>query len=385
MFHSALVDFDAPVLILGPRPREPYAHTYGKIMGLSPAVVRLVLSSTAGPVRITVDTADADPEFPTIDDWETIEEGTIESVVAGLPPLRLTGERIHEFGFLEGLPLGLYRIRAAVRGRDTDRTDPEAFIQIWPVTEVEPTRLYKSGDRVEVRDVYSDDGYLPIPARPGSVQHNVAAGIRARSATDPTTVRRQWERIADWFSENGFPQALDVFAPGAEQSEIDRVEAQTGIVWPTELKDFYSAQNGFAPGAWMQFLPQHDMLNLDALLAHHREAPAVYELPDVPESVPTLSDRAQPAGTPSGKSLPDYITFAERDGYELFCDTRQETLAGCVTEYARENADDAGPQWTSISAMLADLAESLETGQPFAGGWIPQLSDGAFAWQWIPQ
>lgn len=385
MFHSALVDFDAPVLVLGPRPREPYAHSYGKIMGLSPAVVRLVLSSTAGPVRITVETADAAAGFPIIDDWETIEEGTIESVVAGLPPLRLTGERIHEFGFLERLPLGLYRIRAAVRGRDTERTDPEAFIQIWPVTDIEPTRLFKSGDRVEVRDVYSDDGHVPIPSRPGSGQHNVAAGIRTRSAAEPTDVRRQWERIADWFSGNGFPQALDAFAPGAEQSEIDRVEAQTGIVWPTELKDLYSVQNGFAPGAWMQFLPQHDMLNLDALLTHHREAPAVYELPDVAESVPSLSDRAQPAGTPSGKFLPDYITFADRDGYELFCDTRQGPLAGCVTEYARENADDAGPEWTSIGAMLADLAESLETGQPFADGWIPQLSDGAFAWQWTPQ
>lgn len=202
--------------------------------------------------------------------------------------------------------------------------------------------------------------------------------------TEPTSVRRQWERIAAWFSENGFPQALDAFAPGAAQSEIDRVEALSGIAWPTELKDLYSVQNGFAPGAWMQFLPQHDMLNLDELLANHRRAPAAYELRDVPESVPSLSDRAQPAGTPIGKFLPDYTTFACRDGYELFCDTRQGELSGCVTEYARENADAAGPQWTSISAMLADLVDSLETGRPFGGGWVAGLGDGGLSWRYAP-
>ncbi len=385
MAITATVEFDAPVFVLGPIPREPYVHTYGKIPGLSPVVARLALSSTAGPVRITVDVVDEDPGPPQADEWETIEEGTIESVVSGLAPLRLSREKIMEFGYLDRLPLGFYRIRASVRDRDSDRTNPEAFIQIWPVTEFEPIHLFKSGDKVEVRDVYSDAGRLPIPSRPGGEQRDTATGIRARSATEPTDVRRQWERITAWFSASGSPHALDAFAPGATQLEIDRVEAQTGIAWPTELKDLYSVQNGFAPGAWMQFLPQHDMLNLDALLAHHREAPAVYELPDVPESVPSLSDRAQPAGTSSGKFLPDYIAFADRDGYELFCDTRQGPLSGCVTEYAHENADDAGPQWTSISAMLADLAESLETGQPFADGWIPQLSDGAFAWQWALQ
>ena len=114
MATTAKVDFEVPVLVLGPQPREPYVHTYGKIIGLSPVVARLALSSTAGPVRITVDTLDVDPGIPALDDWETIEEGTIESIVAGLPPLRLTGERVHEFGFLERLPIGLYRIRASV-------------------------------------------------------------------------------------------------------------------------------------------------------------------------------------------------------------------------------------------------------------------------------
>ncbi|MDV8014949.1 hypothetical protein R4P70_26870 [Rhodococcus sp. IEGM 1241] len=384
MATTAKVDFEVPVLVLGPRPREPYVHTYGKVIGLSPVVARLALSSTEGPVRITVDTLDVDPGIPALDDWETIEEGTLESVVAGLPPLRLTGERVHEFGFLERLPIGLYRIRASVRGRDFDQADPEAFIQIWPVAEFEPIHLFKSGDKVEVRDVYSDDRHLTIPPRPGGVQQKATEGIHAHSVTEPTSVRRQWERIAAWFSENGFPQALDAFAPGAAQSEIDRVEALSGIAWPTELKDLYSVQNGFAPGAWMQFLPQHDMLNLDELLANHRRAPAVYELPDVPESVPSLSDRTQPAGTSIGKFLPDYITFACRDGYELFCDTRQGELTGCVTEYARENADAAEPQWTSISALLADLVDSLETGRPFSGGWVAGLGDGGLSWRYAP-
>lgn len=36
-----------------------------------------------------------------------------------------------------------------------------------------------------------------------------------------------------------------------------------------------------------------------------------------------------------------------------------------------------GPQWRSISAVLADLATTLETGQPFDRAWLPTLATRA--------
>ncbi|MFC8933840.1 hypothetical protein ACFT1A_17345 [Rhodococcus sp. NPDC057135] len=60
----------------------------------------------------------------------------------------------------------------------------------------------------------------------------------------------------------------------------------------------------------------------------------------------------------------------------MFVDTGPGDLYGCVTEFDNFAADDAGPRWVSLSAMLADLADSLETGSTFDEYWKPKVVDG---------
>ncbi|AOW93302.1 hypothetical protein BFN03_13330 [Rhodococcus sp. WMMA185] len=64
----------------------------------------------------------------------------------------------------------------------------------------------------------------------------------------------------------------------------------------------------------------------------------------------------------------------------MVVDTRPGPLHGCVTEFEKVDADDRGPRCVSISAMLADLAGSLETGVEF-DEWIPVVFDDRLEWK----
>lgn len=51
-----------------------------------------------------------------------------------------------------------------------------------------------------------------------------------------------------------------------------------------------------------------------------------------------------------------------------------------MSEFDSESADNRGPQWISLSAMLADLADALETGSKLAEVWSPSIVNGQLEW-----
>ena len=86
------------------------------------------------------------------------------------------------------------------------------------------------------------------------------------------------------------------------------------------------------------------------------------------------------AGEAAWTFVDEFIPIAGMDGYFLFVDARPGELNGCVTVFDKANSDDAGPQWLSISALLDDLATSLETGEPFDGGCRHAVVGGLLEW-----
>lgn len=84
--------------------------------------------------------------------------------------------------------------------------------------------------------------------------------------------------------------------------------------------------------------------------------------------------------TPAGVFLPQFVPIADRDATTLFIDTRAGDLFGCVTEYVDESADDGGPLWGSLTAMLTDLADSLEAGTVFLR-YQPAVVTGELIWE----
>ncbi|WP_247596137.1 MULTISPECIES: hypothetical protein [unclassified Rhodococcus (in: high G+C Gram-positive bacteria)] len=51
-----------------------------------------------------------------------------------------------------------------------------------------------------------------------------------------------------------------------------------------------------------------------------------------------------------------------------------------MSEFEKVGAYDRGPQWISLSAMLTDLADALDTGGKFAEVWRPSIVNGQLDW-----
>lgn len=151
--------------------------------------------------------------------------------------------------------------------------------------------------------------------------------------------------------------------------------------WPGELVEFLRLY----AGAPRRLLPLISLMTPTEIRSAHSRMLDVWakltaDDPDMVEGDPS----SQPAGTPAYTFLPEYIPFAGLDGYFWFIDTRPGPMHWCITECSRDTADDGGPKWHSLSSMLSDLADSLETGAFFDRMWLPQVIDNELEWQTRP-
>lgn len=79
--------------------------------------------------------------------------------------------------------------------------------------------------------------------------------------------------------------------------------------------------------------------------------------------------------------MPSFVPLAEDlSGSVMIVDTRAGLLRGCVAEYDKVEGDSGGPKWPSVSAMLAEVAEALRSGNPI-GYWRPDVDEGWLAWR----
>ncbi|WP_175647964.1 SMI1/KNR4 family protein [Nocardia donostiensis] len=203
-----------------------------------------------------------------------------------------------------------------------------------------------------------------------------SSGGATRSPTPAGSVTEQWARIARWLRANHSPTTII----GATPTQIAQAAESTGITWPPELIEFYEQINGFPRDEWVHLLPSHELFDLERLVCERQMELDIYdETNALHEYVPP---EGTTAGTPVYTFLPEFIPFAGLDGYLLFIDTRPGDLHGCVTEFEKVDADAAGPRWISLSAMLTDLAHSLETGASFDGDRRPSVKEGKLDWQY---
>ncbi|WP_032376100.1 SMI1/KNR4 family protein [Rhodococcoides fascians] len=202
----------------------------------------------------------------------------------------------------------------------------------------------------------------PPPARePGTTKFSTPA----------TDVGQQWARVAQWLNVHQTHQP----AAGAEPEAITEAEARSGVTWPTELRELFRQVNGIPADSWFPLFPSHHLFDLEQVIDEREVELEVWS---------QFGDEAEQggsnAGDPAGTWLPEFIPFAGVDGYFLFVDSRPGPLWGCVSEFEKVGADDRGPQWISLSAMLADLADALDTGGTFAEVWCPSIVDGQLEW-----
>ena len=105
---------------------------------------------------------------------------------------------------------------------------------------------------------------------------------------------------------------------------------------------------------------------------------------------------AEPAGTTSGIFLEEFVPIAaDGMGDYVFIDERPGPESGCVREWDVDEGSRLPTLWPSLNAMLADIAHSLETGEPVlrehaeaarakffkVSEYAPEVHDGLLSWK----
>lgn len=193
-------------------------------------------------------------------------------------------------------------------------------------------------------------------------------------STQLSSVTQQWNRIAAWF-ENNVPNYV---VTGADETRIAAAQRRTGVEWPGELIELFRCVDGLPREPWIALLPKYELFGLDAMLDERKLMTDIWQTADAENDPDRVISNT--AGEAAWTFLDEFIPIAGMDGYFLFVDTRPGELNGCVTVFDKVDSDDAGPQWFSISALLDDLATSLETGEPFDGGWRHAIVNGRLQW-----
>ncbi|UUE28407.1 SMI1/KNR4 family protein (plasmid) [Rhodococcus qingshengii] len=199
---------------------------------------------------------------------------------------------------------------------------------------------------------------------------------RSAHSTPAGSVRDQWNRITEWLRVH-FP---GMTITGAERDRVDAAIERTGQRWPAELIELYTLVDGVSDERLLGLLHRFALLTLDDVLRYWESSIQIWD-----ESARLFGDGPVEAPTEAGFQadtfLPDFVPFAGMDGNFLCVDTRPGSMHGCVTEFDKTGADEPGPRWVSISAMLTDLADSLTTSQAFDDGWYWTSVNGALEWE----
>lgn len=345
---------------------------------------------THGIIQLGIGPSPVEPGMSELDEWETVEEGTIElGTSAMLTRTTLSHIRPPELDQLLPLPSGLHRIRVSARGRARNRNDVAIAIQLWPTTHRTQLAQLKHTDTFDV-DEYSrrpsNRGRHPDPDSVLTTTPAAADSPTIRppvSATVASSINAQWARLRDTVVAGSPDTWRQLVRPPVRPQAVVDAEQRTGVEWPAELREWFSLHDG---GGVAELLPSMTLLGLDQMIDVHAMQCEIWA--DLAEDDPDLGNgrispdayAQAPASSEADQFIPQFIPIAERDGTMLICDTRPGPLQGCITEFGKETADDYPPTWASLSAMLADLTTSIASGVPFQAQYQPKLDHAGLHW-----
>jgi len=187
--------------------------------------------------------------------------------------------------------------------------------------------------------------------------------------------------------EDFAPATAASFAPGASQSAIAEVESALGVVFPAELREWFSLHNGqvdLEGGYAGELLSMHEFFSLDQVVAEHS---SLLELSnemleydkDRYGSLAAIAAQAPEVGTVTDLFIPAYVPLSGVGSIDNFCDTRPGPQNGCIGWWPF-NAGPASPtEWKTIADMIAHIERCIVDGAP--EGWLIVVEDGAMHWE----
>ena len=196
-------------------------------------------------------------------------------------------------------------------------------------------------------------------------------------------VRKAWGRLVDALREEA-PITLAALRPGARPEEIALAEQRTGVTWPDSYREWFACVNGstVTPETWGEagfFLPGVNLLSLDEVVGQHALSLDAWERPDAADAEDFYETPPIEAGMIANTFMAEFLPFAERDGYMLFCDARPGAAHGCVAEFAAENADTWGTLYPDLASLLDALTAAIIGRTPFLRH-SPVVAAGRLNW-----
>ncbi|MBC9725219.1 SMI1/KNR4 family protein [Streptomyces sp. TRM68367] len=180
--------------------------------------------------------------------------------------------------------------------------------------------------------------------------------------TTMPSVDESWNRILSWLEVNAPATGLCVNPPAADE-EIATVARALGAELPADLVTWWHRANGMRRRRDSGDLLPPDFLphtTQESLASRQRLLDIWAEIGDPRH---TEEDLGKPAGSVVLQYLPVFVPIAGNEsGDHLFVDLRHGPRHGCVTEYDHEQGALAGPCWSNVTAMLADVANGIEHG-----------------------
>jgi cell wall assembly regulator SMI1 len=183
------------------------------------------------------------------------------------------------------------------------------------------------------------------------------------------------------------PDILAQVRPPATPEWLCRAEEAVGGPLPADLARWWQLADGMDGHA--SLIPQaHTPLSIEAALSSRSSWLKVSPGPGHHPSADAEGCANAPAGTPCEDTwLPQWLPIAaDGGGTDLFVDLRPGPAHGCVGEYYSDGWEFDGPIWTSVAAMLADVAEAIRTDKPARGFRIWADEEGVDwdldSWRW---
>ena len=201
-----------------------------------------------------------------------------------------------------------------------------------------------------------------------------------------TELEHAWTRIRTWCAVNA-PATAAALKPPASPDTRTSAEKSTGREWPSELHEWFTLHDGVSePG--VPLVPNYPPLSVEQsldvwdsfgeLMSEQYEA-SYFD----PDARSIALGESEPAGREAMMFLPSFIPICGADDFYLFVDLRLGSMSGCVTGWDHTAADQQGPIWPSITAMVESTATALETSGE-CNGYRPGVHQGLLGWYYEP-
>jgi hypothetical protein len=203
---------------------------------------------------------------------------------------------------------------------------------------------------------------MPEAAEIETILTSAGAGDVARllATPAPSSVDKQWARVSAILEAN-----IGVSFRGATDADIAAAEKAT-CPWTDELRDLYRRAEPTAEQRGIALMPPgFELFSLKRSMNDHRLWIDFNANPAFGEPIDMDAEMGKPAGSSAPMMLPGFVAFASSNADTLFVDTRTGPLHGCVNIHPDADAPWQPPLWRSVSAMLEQLAFSLERNTTF--------------------